>query len=105
MRASWTSLERRIADHLGFTHVLVSTGQVYPRSLDLDVVTALAQVAAAPSNLATSIRLMAGHELVTEGFQPGSGRFQCHAAQDEHAILRASQRPGGDHQRLRLDDR
>jgi adenylosuccinate lyase len=64
-------LERRIADHLGFTQVLVSTGQVYPRSLDLDVVTALAQVAAAPSNLAISIRLMAGHELVTEGFQPG----------------------------------
>jgi adenylosuccinate lyase len=65
------ALERRIADHLGFAHVLVSTGQVYPRSLDLDVISALAQVAAAPSNLATSIRLMAGHELVTEGFQPG----------------------------------
>jgi adenylosuccinate lyase len=64
-------LEQRIADHLGFGQVLVSTGQVYPRSLDLDAVTALAQVAAAPSNLATSIRLMAGHELVTEGFQPG----------------------------------
>jgi adenylosuccinate lyase len=64
-------LERRIADHLGVPHVLVSTGQVYPRSLDLDVISALAQVAAAPSNLATSIRLMAGHELVTEGFQPG----------------------------------
>jgi adenylosuccinate lyase len=69
--AKLEELERRIADHLGFAHVLVSTGQVYPRSLDLDVVTALAQVAAAPSNLATSIRLMAGHELVTEGFQPG----------------------------------
>jgi adenylosuccinate lyase len=65
------ALERRVADHLGFTDVLVSTGQVYPRSLDLDVISALAQVAAAPSNLATSIRLMAGHELVTEGFQPG----------------------------------
>ena len=64
-------LERRIADHLGFGQVLVSTGQIYPRSLDFDVVTALAQAAAAPSNLATSIRLMAGHELVTEGFQPG----------------------------------
>ena len=64
-------LERRTAEHLGFRHVLVSTGQVYPRSLDLDVISALAQVAAAPSNLATSIRLMAGHELVTEGFQPG----------------------------------
>jgi adenylosuccinate lyase len=64
-------LERQVADHLGFAHVMVSTGQVYPRSLDLDVVSALAQVAAAPANLATSIRLMAGHELVTEGFQPG----------------------------------
>ncbi len=64
-------LEQRIAEHLGFSRLLVSTGQVYPRSLDYDVLTALAQVTAAPSNLATSIRLMAGHELVTEGFKPG----------------------------------
>ena len=64
-------LERRVADHLGFGQLFVSTGQVYPRSLDYDVVTALAQVAAAPSNVATSIRLMAGLELVTEGFRPG----------------------------------
>ncbi|WP_267489609.1 adenylosuccinate lyase [Enemella evansiae] len=64
-------LERRIATRLGFARVLTSTGQVYPRSLDFDVLTALAQTAAAPSNVATSIRLMAGHELVTEGFQPG----------------------------------
>jgi adenylosuccinate lyase len=64
-------LEERIAAHLGFGQVLVSTGQVYPRSLDYEVVTALAQVAAAPSNVATSIRLMAGAELVTEGFRPG----------------------------------
>jgi len=65
------ALEQRIADHLGFGQVFVSTGQVYPRSLDYEVVTALAQVAAAPSNVATSIRLMAGAELVTEGFRPG----------------------------------
>ena len=64
-------LEQLVAKHLGFARVLTSTGQVYPRSLDYEVVTALAQVAAAPSNLAVSIRLMAGHELVTEGFQPG----------------------------------
>ncbi len=64
-------LEQRIASHLGFTTVLTSTGQVYPRSIDWDAVTALAQVCAAPSNVATSIRLMAGHELVTEGFRPG----------------------------------
>ena len=64
-------LEGRITAHLGIATTFVSTGQVYPRSLDYDVVTALAQVAAAPSNVATSIRLMAGHELVTEGFRPG----------------------------------
>ena len=64
-------LERRVAGHLGFSDVLVSVGQVYPRSLDYDVLTALVQVAAGPSSLATTIRLMAGQELVTEGFQPG----------------------------------
>jgi adenylosuccinate lyase len=64
-------LERRIAAHLGFAHTLTSVGQVYPRSLDYEVVTALVQLAAAPSSLAKTIRLMAGHELVTEGFKPG----------------------------------
>ena len=66
-----TRLERSVAHHLGFRQVLTSVGQVYPRSLDFDVVAALVQAVAGPSNLATTIRLMAGHELVTEGFQPG----------------------------------
>ena len=48
-----------------------SVGQVYPRSLDHDVVSALVQLGAGPSSLAHTIRLMAGHELVTEGFAPG----------------------------------
>ena len=64
-------LERRVAESLGFARVLTSTGQVYPRSLDFDVVAALVQVAAGPSDIATAIRLMAGNELVTEGFRPG----------------------------------
>jgi adenylosuccinate lyase len=64
-------LERRVAAHLGFSAELTSVGQVYPRSLDFDVLTALVQLAAAPSSLATTIRLMAGVELATEGFQPG----------------------------------
>ncbi|MEU4096204.1 adenylosuccinate lyase [Streptomyces sp. NPDC026673] len=64
-------LERRIAAHLGFSEVFTSVGQVYPRSLDYDAVTALVQLAAGPSSLAKTIRLMAGHELVTEGFKPG----------------------------------
>jgi adenylosuccinate lyase len=69
--AALADLETAVARHLGFARVLVSVGQVYPRSLDLDVVSALAQAAAAPSSLATTIRLMAGQELVTEGFRAG----------------------------------
>ena len=69
--ARLAELERRVAAYLGFTSVLTSVGQVYPRSLDFDVVAALVQTTAGPSNLATSLRLMAGHELVTEGFQRG----------------------------------
>ncbi len=65
------ALEQKIADFLGFPYVLTSVGQVYPRSLDHDVVSALVQVGAGPSSLAHTIRLMAGHELVTEGFAPG----------------------------------
>ena len=64
-------LEHRVAEHLGFGRVLDSVGQVYPRSLDHDVLSALVQLGAGPSSLAHTIRLMAGHELVTEGFAPG----------------------------------
>ena len=53
------------------TRVLDSVGQVYPRSLDFDAVSALVQLVSAPSDLATTIRLMAGLELVTEGFAEG----------------------------------
>ncbi|WP_235926043.1 adenylosuccinate lyase [Actinokineospora pegani] len=69
--AKLVELERVVAEHLGFAHRFTSVGQVYPRSLDYEVVTTLVQVAAAPSSLAKTIRLMAGHELVTEGFKPG----------------------------------
>lgn len=64
-------LEAAVARHLGFARTLTNVGQVYPRSLDLDVVSALVQLAAGPASLATTIRLMAGNELVTEGFRPG----------------------------------
>ncbi|GJF08143.1 adenylosuccinate lyase [Mycolicibacterium cyprinidarum] len=64
-------LETRVAAFLGFTEILTSVGQIYPRSLDHDVVSALVQLGAGPSSLAHTIRLMAGHELVTEGFAPG----------------------------------
>ena len=64
-------LERAVAGHLGFSATLDNVGQVYPRSLDLDVVSALLQAASGPTSLATTIRLMAGQELVTEGFKAG----------------------------------
>jgi adenylosuccinate lyase len=64
-------LEHRVAEFLGFEAVLTSVGQVYPRSLDHDVISALVQLGAGPSSLALTIRLMAGHDLVTEGFAPG----------------------------------
>lgn len=69
--AAHHKLEIQIAAELGFERVLDSTGQIYPRSFDYDVVTTLVQIAAAPSSLATSIRLMAGAELVSEGFKKG----------------------------------
>ncbi len=64
-------LESAVASHLGFDAVMTNVGQVYPRSLDLDVVSTLVQLASGPSSLAMTLRLMAGNELVTEGFRPG----------------------------------
>jgi adenylosuccinate lyase len=64
-------LDRQVAEYLGIPSVLGAVGQVYPRSRDFEVVSALLQVGAAPANLANSVRLMAGHDLATEGFKPG----------------------------------
>jgi adenylosuccinate lyase len=64
-------LERRVALALGFTTVLSATGQVYPRSLDYQLVSHLALLASACENFAKGMRLMSGHELVTEGFKDG----------------------------------
>lgn len=64
-------LEQQIAQHLGLQRIFDSVGQVYPRSLDFDAVSALVQLGAGPSSLAHTIRLMAGNETVTEGFKEG----------------------------------
>ncbi len=64
-------LEARIVKHLGFKASLAAVGQVYPRSLDFDVVSALHQTGAAGASFAVTLRLMAGAGLLTEGFQPG----------------------------------
>jgi adenylosuccinate lyase len=65
------SLDQRIAHNLGFDSCFDSVGQVYPRSLDFDVVSSLTQLSSAPANFARTLRLMAGAELATEGFKPG----------------------------------
>ena len=71
MGDNYKKLEQTITQSLGFTNTLDSTGQIYPRSFDYDVITTLVQLSAAPANLATAIRLMAGHDLVSEGFKAG----------------------------------
>ncbi len=64
-------LEDRVVHHLGFARAWTNVGQVYPRSLDFEVIAALYQVGSAPSSFARTLRLMAGHELAGEGFAPG----------------------------------
>jgi adenylosuccinate lyase len=64
-------LEKTVLKHLGFSQALFAVGQVYPRSLDFEVVTALHQLGASAASFATTLRLMAGQGLLTEGFQAG----------------------------------
>ncbi len=86
-------LEQRVAAHLGFDRVLTSVGQVYPRSLDFDVLSAVVQLVAGA--------VQPGHHDPADGrqrdrhrgLQGGPGRLLGDAAQDEHPLLRAGQRP------------
>jgi adenylosuccinate lyase len=91
-------LERRVAAELGVPNVLNAVGQVAPRSREFEVVSSLVQLASGPANLALQIRLMAGHDLATEGFaegQVGSSAMphkmnsrSCERVNGLHAILR-----------------
>lgn len=60
-----------IAKELGFNKVLNSTGQIYPRSFDLSLISKLVGLSSACENFANSMRLMAGYDLLTEGFKEG----------------------------------
>jgi adenylosuccinate lyase len=71
MGKDFASLEKSIADEFGFENTWTSVGQIYPRSVDFEVVSKLLQIASAPSSMATTIRLMAGSGLVSEGFKAG----------------------------------
>lgn len=68
---SQRQIEKSVAEQLGFEKILDSTGQIYPRSLDFEVISTLVQLAAAPSSFATTLRLMAGLGHVSEGFKEG----------------------------------
>lgn len=70
-RGKVAALEECVVDHLGFARGLQNVGQVYPRSLDFDVVSCLVQLAAGPSGFAKTLRIMAGNETASEGFAKG----------------------------------
>jgi len=71
MGEDFAQLEKSIAEEFGFENTWTSVGQIYPRSVDFEVVSKLLQIASAPSSMATTIRLMAGSGLVSEGFKSG----------------------------------
>jgi adenylosuccinate lyase len=71
MGKDFANLEKNIAEEFGFENTWSSVGQIYPRSVDFEVVSKLLQIASAPSSMATTTRLMAGSGLVSEGFKAG----------------------------------
>jgi len=91
-------LDELACSFLGVGIPLASTGQVYPRSLDFRVVSLLCELASGPGNFARTLRIMAGHELASEGFakgQTGSSAMphkmnsrSCERINGFHAILK-----------------
>jgi len=71
MGRNFAQFEKSILEEFGFDNTWDSVGQIYPRSVDFEVVSKLLQIASAPSSMATTIRLMAGSGLVSEGFKAG----------------------------------
>ncbi len=91
-------LEERICAHLGIATKWTNVGQVYPRSLDFEIISGLVGLSSGPSSFCKTWRLMVGHELVTEGFakgQTGSSAMphkmnprSCERVNGFHAILK-----------------
>ncbi|WP_309395905.1 adenylosuccinate lyase [Cerasicoccus maritimus] len=91
-------LEDEVVKHLGIPSSLDNVGQVYPRSMDFEVISALYQLGSGPSSFAKTLRLMAGHELAGEGFLPGQvgssamphkmNSRSCERVNGFHVILR-----------------
>jgi len=68
---NWLEVERAVADELGIEETLIAPSQIYPRSLDFQVVASLYQLASPIASIATNIRLMAGLSLLSEGKASG----------------------------------
>jgi adenylosuccinate lyase len=68
---NWLEVERAVADELGIEETLIAPSQIYPRSLDFQVVASLYQLAAPIASIAINIRLMAGLSLLSEGKASG----------------------------------
>ena len=64
-------LEERVREYLGFPRVFDCVGQVYPRSIDYEMLSRLVQLSSGPMNFSNMIRLLAGYEQVHEGFKEG----------------------------------
>jgi adenylosuccinate lyase len=85
-------VENSVATELGFNQLLIAPSQIYPRSIDYEIVTALVQLAGSPSNIATNIRIMSGFGLVSEGF----AKHQVGSSAMPHKInARLSERVNG----------
>jgi len=65
------ALDEKVVAYLGLPATFGAVGQVYPRSLDFRVVSALCDLASGPASFARTLRLIAGHELASEGFAKG----------------------------------
>lgn len=96
--ATVRELENRICAHLGISTKWANVGQVYPRSLDFEIISGLVGLSSGPSSFCKTWRLMVGHELCTEGFakgQTGSSAMphkqnprSCERVNGFHAILK-----------------
>lgn len=92
------AVEDAVMAHLGIPRRFEACGQVYPRSQDFRVVSALCDLASGPGSFCRTLRLMAGHETASEGFakgQTGSSAMphkmnsrSCERVNGFHTLLR-----------------
>jgi len=70
-KAKVKKLEECVAKHLGISKTINAVGQVYPRTLDYEVVSTLYQLTSGAGSFCTTLRIMAGNETASEGFAKG----------------------------------